>query len=606
LTYSELHVEDYIMNKRMAAIMSLLVALLLGTTVLVNNISSTSHAAVLAQGGGATAYLPFITRSHVFDLAITNIEMTQSVQTLTNNVPLVAQRHALVRVYAQTVEGTSPPNVVVTLEGIRNGVSLGLLTANPRPIPANPSQADLASTVNFVLPPAWRTGAVTLIARIEISDANPGNNVRQHVATFNNVPQLRVFIVPINYTHQGSNAPGFYPAQSVDYISNWIQRAFPVHNVQITMRDPYNFTGNLQTENGWRDLLWAMTFLKQADGYSEHSPIFYYGFVPINNGSTQWFTSGIAGIGWVSPSNQAHRESVGLNLGQNDNTGILAAHEFGHNMTRKHAPCGNPADVDPNYPYTGASIGQFGYDIGVNALRNPATYKDVMSYCSPEWVSDYTYNGLYNDQMLKGNWPDQAETTSQQLLIRANLDETGVVEMRPTYHLATSGQTQPLSVTMYEVQLLDEAGTIIAQHPISLREAEEPGIVVRGFMGTVPLPAEPVASVQIVSLAGESPAVLAGQTLTTRALAARTEASLTETADSIHLTWSDSSRPAIVRYTGDDGATWTALAIDHLGGELTVAKEWLGGGLSLAEQDNGRFEIILANGTNANVLTLER
>jgi hypothetical protein len=585
------------MNKRMAAIMALLIALLLGGTVLVNNMPLIPRSTALAQGEGTTTYLPFIVQPQPLDLAITAIEVIQSVQTPTNNVPLVAQRHALVRVYAQTLQGTSPSNVVVTLEGIRNGVSLDLLAADPRSIPTNPSRADLASTVNFVLPSAWRTGQVTLIARIEINDGNSGNNVRQHVATFNNVPQLRVVIVPINYTHTPTSQ--LYPAQPFDHISNWIQRAFPVHNVDVTMRAPYSFSGDLHTGKAWEDLLWAMTNLKQADGLSEHSPIFYYGFVPINNGSTQWFTSGIAGIGWVSPSNQAHRESVGLNLGQNDNTGILAAHEFGHNMTRKHAPCGNPADVDPNYPYTGASIGQFGYDIGVNALRSPATFKDMMSYCSPEWVSDYTYNALYNDQMLKGNWPDQAETTSQQLLIRASLDETGAVAMRPTYHLATSGNTQPLSATMYEVQLLDAAGAVIARHPIALREAEEPGIVVRGFAGTVPMPAEPVASLQIVSLAGESPHVMATQSLTTRALAARTDSSLTETADSIHLTWSDSSRPAIVRYTGDDGATWTTLAIDHLGGELTVDKEWLVG-------ENGRFEIILANGTNANVLTIER
>jgi hypothetical protein len=584
------------MNNKITALLLSLLITLLGASLLVNNTFATPQP---TGGGSHTAYLPVITRPVSFDLAITNMEVIQSVQTLTNNVPLVAQRHTLVRVYAQTLQGTSPNNVVVTLEGIRNGASLGLLSADPRPIPINPIRANFGSTVNFLLPDTWRTGNVTLVARIDIQDGNSGNNVRQQIAQFNNVPQLRVVIVPINYTHQGSNAPGFYPAESVDYISDWIHRAFPVHNVQITMRTPYNFTGNLQTENGWSTLLWAMTDLKQADGYSENSPIFYYGFVPITNGSTQWFTSGIAGIGWVSQPTTAWRESVGLNLGQNDNTGILAGHEIGHNMGRNHAPCGGAGGVDLNYPYGGGSIGQFGYDIGVNALRDPVTYRDMMSYCSPEWVSDYTYNALYNDQMLKGNWPDQAETTSQQLLIRANLNETGIVEMRPTYHLAASGNTQPLSITMYEVQLLDEAGTIIAQHPISLRQAEEPGIVVRSFVGTVPMPAEPVASIQIVSLAGESPHVLATQSLATRTLAARTDSSLTETDDSIHLTWSDSSRPAIVRYTADNGTTWTTLAIDHLGGELTVDKEWLAG-------ENGRFEIILANGTNGNVLTLER
>ncbi len=590
-------------GQQQAATLAIFCGLLAALIILISSTTPTARTAVLAneaQGGGGTAvYLPLITVPQSFDLAITNIEIIQSTQTPTNNVPLVAQRHALVRVYAQTLVGTSPNNVVVTLEGTRGGTNLGTLSANPRPIPNNPNRANLNSTVNFLLPESWRTGNVQLTARINVQDANPGNNVRQHTASFGIVPQLRVVIVPINYTHQGPTNPGFYPAQSVDYISNWIQRAFPVHNVQITMRTPHNFTGNLQGAASWITLLNQMFALKTGDGYSPNSPVFYYGFVPINNGSTQWFTSGIAGIGWVSPPNEAQRESVGLNLGQNDNTGILAGHEFGHNMGRRHAPCGNPGGLDPGYPYTGGSIGQFGYDVGVNALRNPANYRDVMSYCSPEWVSDYTHNALYQDQVSKGNWPDQADTPSSQLLIRASLDQTGLVEMRPIYHLTTSGDTRPLSATMYQVRLLDEAGRTIATHPIALREAEEPGILVRSFNGVVPLPAEPVAAIQIVSLAGESPHILAEQSLTTRSLAARAETNLTETADSLHLTWHETDRPAIIRYTANDGATWTTLAVDHLGGALTVDKQWLDG-------ENGRFEIILANGTNANVLEVTR
>jgi hypothetical protein len=580
------------MNKRFAIIMSLLVALLLGGTVWVNSTIIMSRPAVLAEGSSTAVYLPFITKP--LDLAITGIEVTQSVQTPTNNVPLVAQRHTLVRVYAQTLIGTSPDNVVVTLEGIRNGSSLGLISADPRPIPTNPTRANLVSTVNFMLPESWRAGDVTLVARINIEDNNSANNVYQHLAQFNNVPELRIMLVPINYTHQGPTAPGFYPAQSVDNISNWIQRAFPVHNVDVTMRTPYNFTGNLQAADDWFLLLNLMSSLKVADGYSNSSPLVYYGFVPINNGTTQWFSSGIAGIGWIG-----ERASVSINLGPNDQTAILAGHEIGHNMGRRHAPCGEPAGVDLSFPYDDGSIGQFGYDVAANALRSPTEYWDMMSYCSPEWVSDYTYEALLADQVAKGNNPDFAEINSQQLLVRASLDETGSVQMQPTYHFATSGSTQPRSITMYEVHLLNESGTVVARHPISLREAEEPGILVRGFMGTVPMPAEPVASVQIVSLAGESPHVLVAQSLATRSLAAYTSSNFTETADTIHLTWNDASRPAIVRYTSDDGATWTTLAIDHLGGELIVDKEWLTG-------DNGRFEIILANGTNANVLTVER
>jgi hypothetical protein len=288
-----------------------------------------------------------------------------------------------------------------------------------------------------------------------------------------------------------------------------------------------------------------MYALKLADGYPDDTPVFYYGFVPINNGSTQWFSSGIAGIGYIG-----FRESVGLNLGANDNSGILAGHEFGHNMGRRHAPCGEPAGIDPDYPHAGGSIGQFGYDIGFNALRSPLTYRDMMSYCSPEWVSDYTYTALFWDQINNGVLAAEEAATSGQLMVRADLNEDGSVDMQPIYQFELSESSRPASsAARHVVQLLNAAGSVIAQHPIALREAEEPGITVRSFNGIVPLPAEPVAAVQIVSLAGESPHILAEQSLTTRSLAARAEAGLTETADTIHLTWSDANRPAIIRYT---------------------------------------------------------
>ena len=60
-------------------------------------------------------------------------------------------------------------------------------------------------------------------------------------------------------------------------------------------------------------LLWDMYLLKASDvapADPDDSPIVYYAFVPITNSSGTWFSSGIAGIGWIG-----FRESVGLNLG---------------------------------------------------------------------------------------------------------------------------------------------------------------------------------------------------------------------------------------------------------------------------------------------------
>jgi hypothetical protein len=71
------------------------------------------------------------------------------------------------------------------------------------------------------------------------------------------------------------------------------------------------------------------------------------------------------------------------------------AHEMGHNFGRLHSPCGNPSGVDPFYPYSGASIGVYGYDVFAGVPKVPAM-RDLMSYCDPPWISDYTYKGIMN------------------------------------------------------------------------------------------------------------------------------------------------------------------------------------------------------------------
>jgi hypothetical protein len=72
-------------------------------------------------------------------------------------------------------------------------------------------------------------------------------------------------------------------------------------------------------------------------------------------------------------------------------------HELGHAHGRGHAPCvqgGGIEGVDQAYPDKTGSIMEWGWDSRVNKLLSPMMYKDVMGYCSPNWISPYTYNAL--------------------------------------------------------------------------------------------------------------------------------------------------------------------------------------------------------------------
>jgi len=55
------------------------------------------------------------------------------------------------------------------------------------------------------------------------------------------------------------------------------------------------------------------------------------------------------------------------------------------------------------------------------------------------------------------------------------------------------------------------------------------------------------------------------------------------------LQWGVVDVPALVRYTADEGQSWTTFGLDVMGGQLTLARTALPAGA-------GRFEITLAEG----------
>ena len=183
-------------------------------------------------------------------------------------------------------------------------------------------------------------------------------------------------------------------------------RAYPLSNMSVTFH-PIGLPGNgtpldgdgdnyyeadLRTGEAWEKLLDDVSDLKVND--NAPSSTVYYAYVDFDCGWFNCSTGGIAGIGWIG-----WRASVGFDHPSMDVTGELAGHEIGHNMGRLHAPCNVSGDT--NYPYAGASIGEYGLDgIGGSLqLLSPGSYVDMMSYCDPVWVSDYTYEALYADQI---------------------------------------------------------------------------------------------------------------------------------------------------------------------------------------------------------------
>jgi hypothetical protein len=542
-------------------------------------------------------YLPLITRPAMIDLVLNQVEITQSVQNGAGSVPFVANRPAVARVYVTVSGVTEASNVIVEASATRNGVPLpgSPRRSDPRTVTTSVSRGNYASSFNLALPAEWLSGSVRLSIVVDpdnrITEVNETNNSLTQTLEFLAVPRLDLTIVPVQYTHTPNGRT--YPAPTRDTVSDWVMRAYPIPGINVRLRAPISFTGDLRSGNEWERLLDLITDVKLSDGAP--SSRVYYGLIPIANGSDRWFSSGIAGIGWVGL-----RASVGLDLtGSTDAAGRLAAHEIGHNLGRFHAPCGVSGDPRQPFPYPNASIGSDVYGLDISRARvwspvAPDDTKDLMSYCQPQWVSDFTYQGLLNNQRIYGASVMQSGVG---YLVRAALTDDGAT-LEPVYALDGVTPDAPQRGE-YTVELLDAAGALLASHTVAAVEAEGPyhygeetvehdhdhRHIYRRITAVVPAPVGPVArfrlirdGVVIAERANDAapPAVAASATI------ARNDATWT-------LSWSNTSVPALVRYT-HDGKRWTSLGVDLVGGRLSLDPQTLPG------DGHGRFEIVLADG----------
>jgi hypothetical protein len=553
----------------------------------------TPQAPLTAQTAESSVYLPIIMRPPPPDLFIGEYEVTQATQNLDNTVSLVAGKATVVRVYAQTDVTGGVAGVSVSVSGTRNGVPLpgSPLLVGPKSVGTTWTRNNLNTSFNFSLPSDWLSGAVSLQIRVDPNNlfdegSKESNNIANFQANFNNVPALAVKVIPITYIDPATNLE--FPPASYTYLGPGLVRMYPINAATVTRRaGEYFWYDNLRIDNNWSRLLLDIARLKDLDG----APLsqVYYGLVPLFNelGYT-WFSSGIAGIGYVGlrvSAGLADASAYGLSGSD------IANHEIGHNLGREHAPCGVVGE-DPDYPYVGGLIGQTGLRIDLMQLYDPAVYADIMGYCDPVWISDHNYQALYAAQMATASAAQVSPEPVESLLVSALLAEDGVIEMDPVY--AFSGIPDPLPAeSEYLLELLDDQGERVAAFLLPVQRAEEEQVKTRAIVSRVPLPGEPFARVRIVE--NGKPAAERAISQTDPALLAQPAVEAGE--QGAVLRWGATNTPAIVRYTQDGGESWTTLALDHLGGELALDEQTLPAGIL-------HFEIILADQVGS-TLTLD-
>jgi hypothetical protein len=591
-------------------------------------------------------YLPLMITGGV-DLTITGLEITQGTQTASNSVPLVAGRATVARVYAVSDQSDPLDSVMVSIAATRDGQPLpgSPLRVGPKRIGPSAARGDYGASFNALLPQSWLSGSISLVATVDadgaVAEASEGNNTAADILTFTSVPDLDIVIVPIRYTHTPSGRT--YPPPTRDTLSDWVMRTYPLSGIDVAFHPPLDFSGNLGSLADWERLLDTVTTMELADGAP--SGQVYYALVPTQSGDDHWFGGGIAGLGWIGL-----RAAVSLEFGpgEEEKTGRIAAHELGHNLGRFHAPCGTSGEPRQPFPYADATIGPdtYGLDILSGRVWSPATpdsARDVMSYCTPQWMSDFTYRALYDEQrrfgaaatdttpasLLHGGAqapPAAAERTQAAqpadsaggLLVRAVLGPEEAT-LLPVYAVP-GAPTSPAAGGEFAVELLDESGAVLARHPVDTVAAEAPHAFdatetrvapaerepPRRIHALLPLPATPVAAVRLVRAAvtnderrttnderrttNDEGAVVLAQTALPPYITAKVGgASLVVGRSSLVLQWAPADVPTLVRYSAG-GARWTTLGVDVTGGELRVDPR------TLPRGGAGRFEVLPAGG----------
>lgn len=313
--------------------------------------------------------------------------------------PVVQGKDAFVRVFVEPLTGFSPHTVraVLTLD---DGVSPQKL-ATELNVTSPSSDGARNSTFNFEVPGALIGPNTSLsVALVETScPSSLGNASDARFPVSGNQRLDAEKIGPLNVVVVPMVVGGLVPDTSDAQLSAMraaLLAYYPVPDVRISVRDAVPTNINVSANGtGWSDVLDLVLNVRAQDRPADD--VYYYGIMtPVSSFASYCREGCVLGLApqtvFRDPDHQG-----GLGVGY---LGVVTpetmVHELAHAHGRGHAPCvqgGTIEAVDPSFPYQGGAVGVWGWDSRDGSLMNPSL-KDIMGYCSPTWISDYTYDAL--------------------------------------------------------------------------------------------------------------------------------------------------------------------------------------------------------------------
>jgi len=344
------------------------------------------------------------------------IEVTQAIQTVDNQIPLVALKDTVARVTVKTTVTTTPSVVYLTAK--RRGLTLaGSPLVLMHTAKNAPNRHNLEDTANFLLPEAWTSaGAITLEASISKIAGSISSTTSTNVR-FNTRDTPTYWVTPLN---EGSAAtPNVATDTLISSNESYLETIYPVPDVNFVRRPwsdlevgPANLDTAITLGVDYYHsigLAWLFTYLfTGAEPFKLPEMVYIF-----TNGIGETEYGGLSNPIWGDGEGRVAAGYIGTSR-----EGTLA-HEFNHNLDRNESGsesfgrhiqgCGSEAG-DSAWPYANRYINEVGFDTRLpwtnataarrTVIPNNGTWPDYMTYCQSgalptKWVSPYRYTNQY-------------------------------------------------------------------------------------------------------------------------------------------------------------------------------------------------------------------